>query len=96
MQFIAVVACVLAAVLGAISLTSHASSLQPTVGYVTDVWMLSWLILNKAYTREYWVSVGRPIKEIIKAPPPSSRLAQVVSFGMIVLVIIDTVLRIVS
>jgi hypothetical protein len=40
MQIIAVVACVVAAVLGAVSLVSQSSQPQAIVGYVADVWVL--------------------------------------------------------
>jgi hypothetical protein len=93
MQIIAVVACVVAAVLGVVSLTSHSSSLQSIVGYVADVWVLGWVVVNKAYTREYWTAINRPFRELVQEPPPrSSGLGQVASFGMIALVILDTVL----
>jgi hypothetical protein len=94
MQIIAVVACVVAAVLGAVSLARHSSALQSIVGYIADVWVLAWVIVNKAYTREYWSDINRPIRELIQKPlPSSSGLAGAVTFGMIVLVIFDTVLQ---
>ncbi len=92
MQIIAVIACIVAAVLGALSLSTHSSQLQSIVGYVADVWVLAWIIVNKAYTREYWTAINRPIRELIQQPLPSG-LARVVTCGMIVLVIFDSVLR---
>jgi hypothetical protein len=62
------------------------------VGHVADVWVLAWVILNKAYTREYWTYINRPIREMIRNPPPRSGLARAVTFGMIALVTFDTVL----
>jgi len=92
MQIIAVVACFVAAVLGAASLTAHSSTLQSVVGHVSDVWVLAWVIVNKAYTREYWIYISRPIREIIQNPPARSGLARAVTFGMIALVAFDTAL----
>jgi len=92
MQIIAIMACVVAAVLGAVSATSHSSSVQSIVGYVADVWVLAWVIVNKAYTREYWTYINRPIREIVQNPPARSGLARAVTFGMIALVTFDTLL----
>lgn len=93
MQLIAIIACVLAAGLGAVSVMAHNSSLHTVVGYVTDVWTLSWIITNKVYTREYWTAINRPIREVINAPPrATSGLARVMTFGMVTLVILNTVL----
>lgn len=87
MQIIAVIACVLAAFLGAASLAGHSSAPQSVVGYVADVWMLAWVIVDKAYTREYWAKLNRPIREIIQdAPSANSGLARAVSFGLMALV----------
>jgi hypothetical protein len=91
MQIIAVIACVVAAVLGAASLTAHSSTLQSVVGYVTDVWVLAWVIVIKAYTREYWTYINRPIRES-EYPPARTGLARAMTFGMIALVAFDTVL----
>ena len=93
MQIIAVVACVVAGVLGAVSLTTQSSPLQSIVGYVADVWVLGYVVVSKAYTREYWTARNRPIRELINSPPPKSELARVVSFGMVALVLLDVVLR---
>jgi hypothetical protein len=93
MQIIAVLACVVAAALGAVALTAHNSSLQSIVGHVANVWVLAWVIVNKAYTREYWTYINRPIRDLIKEPPPyASGFARAVTFGMIALVALDTVL----
>jgi hypothetical protein len=96
MQIIAVFACVVAAVIGTVSVASHSSPLQSIVGYVADVWVLAWVILNKAYTREYWSHFNRPTREIIQNPPARSGLARAVTVGMIALVTFDTVLWFVS
>jgi hypothetical protein len=82
MQIIAVLACVVAAVLGAASLTTHSSTLQLVVGHVADVWVLAWVIVHKAYTREYWTYISRPIRETIRNPPARSGLARAITFGM--------------
>lgn len=94
MQIIAIVACVAAAVLGTLSVIMHSTPLQSIVGYISDVWVLGWVIVNKAYTREWWTAMDRPIRELIQRPiPKSSGMARAVGFGMIVLVIVDMVLR---
>jgi hypothetical protein len=92
MQIIAVIACIAAAVLGTASVMAHSSTLQSVVGYVADVWVLAWVIVNNAYKREYWTAINRPIRELVLMPLPSG-LARVMTVGMIVLVILDTVLR---
>lgn len=86
MQIIAVIACVVAAFLGAASLAGHSSALQSVVGYVTDVWMLAWVIVSKAYTREYWTYINQPIRMIGQYPPARSGLARSISFGLTALV----------
>jgi hypothetical protein len=53
MEIFVVIACALAAVLGAVSVATHSSPLQSIVGYVSEVWVLAWIIVSRAYTREY-------------------------------------------
>jgi hypothetical protein len=62
------------------------------VAIVADVWVLAWIVVNKAYTREFWVSMNRPISDVVRTATPS-RSAQVISFGMFVLVALDTLVR---
>jgi hypothetical protein len=85
MQIIAVIACVAAALLGAVSLALHSSTLQSVVGYVSNVWVLAWVIVNKAYTKEYWTYINQPISAMADYAPARSGLARAITVGMFAL-----------
>ena len=88
MEIFVVIACVVSAVLGALAITTGYSSPQSTARGVTDVWLVACLVLNGAYTRAYWATRNKPIKEFLASAPYESRLAKVTGFGLLLLIMV--------
>jgi hypothetical protein len=88
MEIFIIIACVVSAVLGTLAITTGYTSTASAARVVTDVWLVGLLILNKAYLREYWTNLNKPIKEYVASTPAPTGTAKLMQFGLAVLIMI--------
>jgi hypothetical protein len=89
----ATLACLIAVALGATAILLHSRPLDTIVFYVACVWLFANILISRAYTREYWKSLDKPISHILRETrsgtfPKTSALEQVTGFGGVVLMIV--------
>ena len=77
-----------AAVFGAAAIAVGYTSVVSATEAVTNVWLVSWLIFKKAYTREYWTNLNKPFGEMIRATPVPTGLDSVMNYGLLVLIVV--------
>jgi hypothetical protein len=93
MSFVATLACLIAVALGAAAIFLNSRPLDTTVFLVACVWLIANIIVSRAYTRQYWKSLDKPISQFLRESrrgslPTSSTLEQVTGFGGVVLMVV--------
>jgi len=93
MRFFATMCCLISVLLGAAAIHLHSQPLPTVVWWVSCVWLIANIVVSRAYKREYWICLDKPISQLLREAragtlPKSSGLEKVTAFGATILILI--------
>jgi hypothetical protein len=85
--------CLISVVMGAAAIHLHSEQLTTIVWLVSCVWLIANIAVSRAYTREYWKSLDKPISQFLREAragrlPKSSGLERVTGLGSTILIVV--------